>query len=141
MIAVILVGAVLLAAAWAAVRELKAHRRARAELLASQAELRSEAERLAAVITTQQVRDTGIGIAADRHEAVFQAFQQADNTTERRYGGTGLGLAISRSLLQAMGRELTLESEVGLGSTFTIQLDAADSGSARPPDTPRLRAV
>jgi signal transduction histidine kinase len=87
------------------------------------------------------VRDTGIGIAADRHEAVFQAFQQADNTTERRYGGTGLGLAISRSLLQAMGRELTLESEVGLGSTFTIQLDAADSGSARPPDTPRLRAV
>jgi two-component system, NarL family, sensor histidine kinase EvgS len=93
---------------------------------------------------TIQVRDTGIGIPADRHEAVFQAFQQADNTTERRYGGTGLGLAISRSLLEAMGHELTLESEVGTGSTFTIHLFAADARSARPPEPrsgPRLRAV
>jgi signal transduction histidine kinase/putative methionine-R-sulfoxide reductase with GAF domain len=69
-----------------------------------------------------EVRDTGIGIPAERHAAVFEAFQQADDTTERRYGGTGLGLAISRSLLQAMGHRLTVASTVGVGSVFTIEL-------------------
>jgi signal transduction histidine kinase len=71
------------------------------------------------------VSDTGVGIPADRLDVIFEAFQQGDNTTERRYGGTGLGLAISRSLLQAMGYRLTVESEVGVGSTFTIHLDDA----------------
>jgi signal transduction histidine kinase len=71
------------------------------------------------------VCDTGVGIPADRLEVIFEAFQQGDDTTERRYGGTGLGLTISRSLLQVMGYRLTVESEVGVGSTFAIHLDHA----------------
>ncbi len=80
---------------------------------------------------TIEVRDTGIGIPPERHEAVFQAFQQADDSTERRYGGTGLGLAISRSLLQAMGHRLTVQSALGAGSTFTIHFDAESLEPAR----------
>jgi len=68
------------------------------------------------------VRDTGIGIPADRLQAIFEAFQQADGTTSRKYGGTGLGLTISRSLCQLLGFDLKVESEVGKGSTFTILL-------------------
>ncbi len=66
------------------------------------------------------VRDTGIGIPADRLEMIFEAFQQADNSIAQKYGGTGLGLAISRRICQAMGCQLTVESEEGLGSTFTV---------------------
>jgi len=68
------------------------------------------------------VRDTGVGIPPDRLEAVFEAFQQADGTTTRRFGGTGLGLTISRSLCQLMGYRITVDSEVGVGSTFTMHL-------------------
>ncbi len=68
------------------------------------------------------VRDTGIGIPPERLQAIFEAFQQADGTTSRRFGGTGLGLTISRSLCQLMGYDLKVESEVGKGSTFTILL-------------------
>jgi signal transduction histidine kinase/GAF domain-containing protein len=84
------------------------------------------------------VHDTGIGMPADRLEAVFEAFQQGDNTTERRYGGTGLGLAISRSLLQVMGYRLTVESEVGVGSIFTIHLDDAATEEASVSPGPSL---
>jgi PAS domain S-box-containing protein len=66
------------------------------------------------------VSDTGIGIPADRAEAIFNSFEQADSGTARRFGGTGLGLAISRSLCEQMGFTLTVESEVGSGSTFII---------------------
>jgi PAS domain S-box-containing protein len=66
------------------------------------------------------VRDTGIGIDPSRQEAIFESFQQADNTTERRYGGTGLGLTISRQLLKLMGFRVTLESAPGRGSVFSV---------------------
>ena len=66
------------------------------------------------------VIDTGIGIPEDRLGAIFEAFQQADGGTSRRFGGTGLGLAISRSMCLLMGYDLTVDSEVGKGSVFTI---------------------
>ncbi len=66
------------------------------------------------------VRDTGIGIAKDKLETVFDAFSQADQTTTRKFGGTGLGLAICRRLVEAMKGRITIESELGVGTVFHV---------------------
>ncbi len=68
------------------------------------------------------VRDSGIGIDPAQHEQVFQAFQQIDGSTSRRFGGTGLGLAITRQLVLALEGDITLQSVPGQGSTFTVRL-------------------
>ncbi len=92
------------------------------------------------------VSDTGIGIAIEKQESIFEAFSQADNSTTRKYGGTGLGLSISMRLVAMMGGKIWVQSAAGRGSHFhfTVRLGVSDSkpvelGSIAPPET--LRGV
>ena len=77
------------------------------------------------------VTDTGIGIGRDNLGSIFSPFQQADGTTSRRYGGTGLGLAICREVAARLGGEVTVRSELGVGSTFSLRLPLAVLGGTR----------
>jgi signal transduction histidine kinase/CheY-like chemotaxis protein len=85
-----------------------------------------------AVAVQLSVTDTGIGISPERQEAVFESFTQAEGGTTRKYGGTGLGLTITKRITEMMGGTISLESRVGMGSVFTVELPVRVSPNVPP---------
>jgi signal transduction histidine kinase/CheY-like chemotaxis protein len=79
------------------------------------------------------IEDTGVGIPADKQQSIFDAFVQAENSTTRKYGGTGLGLAITKKLAELLGGDLSIVSQFGEGSVFTLTIDAGAAGQKQNP--------
>jgi signal transduction histidine kinase/ActR/RegA family two-component response regulator len=103
--------------------------------------IRLHADAATGLPSSIDVVDTGIGIAADRLQGVFHAFQQEDSTTSRHYGGTGLGLTITRSLAHLMGWDIVVASEVGVGSTFSVLMTQAPAERVGTRLTQELNAI